>query len=118
MGFADSVRSGLNQYAGFSGRATRPEYWWFILFVLLVQLVSQTIDAAVFGAGEDAGQPLSIVASLALLLPSIAVAVRRLHDIGRTGWWVLIGLVPLIGFLVLLYFYVQPSQEGPNDYGP
>ena len=65
----------------------------------------------------EAGQPLSLLVTLALIIPNIAVGVRRMHDIGRKGWWLLIGLIPMIGFFVLLYFYVQPSDETANDYG-
>ncbi len=85
--------------------------------------VTQLIDAFVIApalgfqpGAENAGQPLSLVLSLALLLPAVAVAVRRLHDIGRTAWWLLIGFVPLVGALVLLWFYTRPS-DGPNAWG-
>lgn len=120
-----AVTSALSNYATFSGRASRPAYWWWVLSVLLVMLVLNLLDAFVvasllgFGAGaEDAGQPLSFLASLALILPNIAVGVRRLHDTGRSGWWILLALIPLIGILVLIYFYIQPSEEGENAYGP
>ncbi len=69
-------------------------------------------------AAEEAGQPLSMIGSLAILLPQLAVAARRLHDAGRTGWWLLIGLIPLIGTLVLLWFFIQRGDAGANAYGP
>lgn len=118
-----AARSVLSKYATFSGRAARSEFWWWALFTLIVIAITRLIDGAViapmlgFGSFEPrAGQPLSLIVSLCLVLPSIAVAARRLHDIDRSGWWLLIGLVPVVGTLVLLYFYIQPSG-GPNSFG-
>ncbi|SFU03605.1 DUF805 domain-containing protein [Sedimentitalea nanhaiensis] len=116
MDFKTSVRTCFNKYATFSGRAVRPEYWWFALFLLLCSLAVNIVDYSIFG--DSTLQPLSLLFSLAVFLPSIAVGVRRLHDIDRTGWWMLIGLLPIIGFLVLLYFFVQRGTAGPNRYGP
>ena len=121
---ATAARRVLSKYATFSGRAPRPEFWWWTLAVFLALLILGLIESLLlapllgFGIGdEDAGQPLSALASLALILPNLAVGARRLHDTGRTGWWLLIGLVPIVGILVLIYFYVQPSDPGDNDYG-
>ena len=118
-----AVRSVLSQYAVFSGRASRPEFWWWSLAVLIAQLVTRLIDAFLiapllgFQVGdENAGDPLSLILSLAVLLPAIAVGARRLHDIGKSGWWLLLGLVPIIGGLVLIYFYLQPSDD-TNKWG-
>ena len=103
----------LKQYAVFSGRARRTEYWMFVLcnvvFMLLVGMVDRLI-------GSDK-EILSAIYSLAVLLPSLAVAVRRLHDTDRSGWWLLIGLIPVIGTLVLIYFMVCNGQQGPNRFG-
>lgn len=119
-----AVRTVLSKYATFSGRASRAEFWWWILAVFLISIVTQIIDAAIVGPmlgfeGGDAsaGQLLSLLLSLAVLLPALAVAVRRLHDIGRSGWWILLGLIPIIGFLVLIWFYTRPSDE-KNGWGP
>ncbi len=122
MTFTQAISMVFSKYATFSGRAARPEFWWWVLFMFIVMAVTQIVDDILFGpmlgpGGGDAGQPLTVLASLALLLPNLAVAVRRLHDIGRSGWWVLIGFVPIIGFLVLLYWYVQPGIDGRNQYG-
>ncbi|MGB0959211.1 MAG: DUF805 domain-containing protein [Halocynthiibacter sp.] len=111
MGFMDAVKMCFSKYVDFEGRAQRSEYWWFALFSLLGALVFSVLDA---GLGIFALEPLF---SLGILLPSIAVGVRRLHDIDRTGWWLLIGLVPLIGFLVLIYFFVNKGTDGPNRFG-
>ena len=119
-----AVRAALSNYDTFKGRASRPEYWWWALSVFIIMLIIGVLDAYFiapllgFGVGdENFGQPLSVIASLAILIPNIAIGVRRLHDTGRTGWWLLIGLVPVVGFLVLLYFFVQPSDEGANQHG-
>ena len=119
-----AIRRGLSNYVGFEGRASRPEYWWWVLTMVLVQVMAQIIDRAVVAPAlgfdafaDEAGTPLSLILYLGLLLPSIAVSIRRLHDTGRSGWWLLIGLIPIVGALVLLYFYVQPSEEGDNAYG-
>ncbi len=106
----------LKKYAVFSGRARRKEYWFFVLFYLIIYIVLLLIDSAVLGS-EGIGL-LATLFSLAMLLPALGVAVRRLHDTGRSGWWILIGFIPLIGVIVLLVFYLQDSQPGDNEYGP
>lgn len=101
----------LKQYATFTGRATRQQYWMFILFYVIFYVVAVVIDA-VLGT-----MILTTIYVLGLLVPSIAVAARRLHDTGRTGWWQLISLIPIIGAIVLIVFLVQDSSAD-NDYGP
>jgi uncharacterized membrane protein YhaH (DUF805 family) len=107
----------LKKYAVFSGRARRKEYWFFILWYVIISIGLAIIDSV---AGLHIGKAgvLQTLYALALLIPSLAVAVRRLHDIGRTGWWLLIGLIPLIGVIVLLVFMFTDSQPGENEYGP
>lgn len=102
----------LKKYVEFSGRARRKEYWMFFLVNFVIALALAVVDA-VLGFGLLGG-----LYALAVLLPSLAVTVRRLHDTGRTGWWVLIGLVPLIGIIVILIFMVLEGQPGDNAYGP
>ena len=102
MDFVQAIKSCLGQYATFSGRASRSEYWWFFLFQVLVMVATGMLGDVING-----------LASLALLLPALAVGTRRLHDIGRTGWWQLL-LLTGIGFLVLLYWWVQPSDGSAN----
>jgi uncharacterized membrane protein YhaH (DUF805 family) len=109
----------LKKYATFSGRARRREYWFFVLFYVIILVVLGFVEGLIgLRSGKDGVGVLSAGFALAMLIPSLAVAVRRLHDIGRTGWWVLIGLVPLIGPIVLLVFAVLDSQPGDNEYGP
>ena len=108
----------LKRYAQFSGRAGRAEYWYFVLVYLLASVVLSIVDgiAGTFNPKTGIGL-LSGLFALALLIPTLAVAVRRLHDVGRTGWWVLIGFVPLIGFIVLLVFACTRSDPSPNRFG-
>jgi uncharacterized membrane protein YhaH (DUF805 family) len=111
--FAEAVRSGFDHYAKFDGRASRPAFWWWFLFGLLVGIGASIIDAIIGSFGVVSG-----LAALALLLPNLSVAIRRLHDTDHTGWWVLIGLIPIIGFIVLLIFYLRQSDPSVNQYGP
>lgn len=113
MTFGESVNTVLSKYATFSGRAPRSEYWWWFLFVLLVSLVLAFVDVILFG---DL-QVLGTLFGLAVLLPGLAVSVRRLHDIDKSGWWVLIAFVPVIGVIALLVFFVMPGTDGPNRFG-
>ena len=102
----------LKKYAVFHGRARRKEYWMFFVFNLLIALGLGFVDALVGSAGG-----IVILYSLAILIPGTAVSVRRLHDTGHTGWWFLIGFVPILGTLVFLLFMIQDSTPGPNQYG-
>jgi uncharacterized membrane protein YhaH (DUF805 family) len=107
----------LKKYAKFTGRSRRKEYWLFVLFTLIIAFVLGIIDGAAGLASNIGWGPLGGLYTLAVLIPSIAVSVRRLHDTNRSGWWLLIALVPLIGAIVLLIFMVQASQQGENRYG-
>ncbi|MFE8643531.1 DUF805 domain-containing protein [Sphingomonas sp. NCPPB 2930] len=107
MTFGQAVSVCLQKkYVDFSGRASRSELWWFFLFQVLALVVSGLIHNLVY-----------LVVVLALLLPALAVGIRRLHDVGRSGWWLLISVIPLVGSLVLLYWMVQPGDAGSNAYG-
>lgn len=110
-----AVRTCLEKYVTFSGRAARAELWWWALAVFLASLAVNLVDFVLFGSGN---QPLSSLFSLAVLLPNLAVGARRLHDIDRSGWWLLIGLIPVIGVIVLIVFFVQDGTVGPNRHGP
>ena len=112
------------RYADFSGRSRRKEYWMFFLFVMIVYAVI-LIAGGGFGSLEEPGALFSGLTGILFLLfvlvsfiPSIAVQVRRLHDQNRTGWWILIGFVPLVGGLILLVFMLLDGTPGENDYGP
>ena len=103
----------LKKYAVFSGRARRKEYWMFLLLNLLVAIGLGIVDG-VIGTAPLLGS----LYALGVFIPSLAVAVRRLHDTNRSGWWLLIGLIPLIGLIVLIVFFVQDSDAGDNAFGP
>ena len=124
MSFGEAVRSGFDNYVNFNGRASRSAYWWWVLFGLLVSLAARVLDGLV-GSNivryNQYGMAIGIISSLvglALLLPSISVLVRRLHDTNRSGWWYWIAIIPIIGWLVLLFFLVGPGTPGNNRFGP
>ena len=111
MNMSQAVRSVLSQYATFSGRARRSEYWFWTLAVFIVSIVGAVIDAI------TGGYVFQIVIGVATLIPGLAVGARRLHDTGRSGWWQLLALIPLIGAIILIVWYATDS--GPdNSYGP
>jgi uncharacterized membrane protein YhaH (DUF805 family) len=114
MSFGDAISSVLRNYATFSGRAPRSEYWYWALFILIVSVIAMAIDLMVFSASGY--NPVGTVVSLGLLLPNISVAVRRLHDIDRTGWWFLIAFT-IIGIILLIVWACQKGTAGPNSYG-
>ncbi|MBS7545820.1 DUF805 domain-containing protein [Ancylobacter oerskovii] len=123
MGFTQAIASVLGKYATFEGRAPRSEYWWWVLFTILLNWVLSFADLALFGAFSFIATgdvhvftPLTTIVGIALILPCIAVAVRRFHDMNRTGWWVLIGLTG-IGALVLFFWFMVKGTEGPNRFG-
>lgn len=124
MNMPSAIRSAFSQYVGFAGRAARSEFWYWILFVILVSVCLSVIDGAIIAPmtgyeqfAPEAGQPLQIIFNLATLLPTLAVTVRRLHDTDRSGWWILLGLIPIIGNLILLWWYIQAGTEQENEYG-
>ena len=105
MTFSESIKTCFSKYADFNGRASRSEYWWFFLFIFLVNIVASMIAPIA-----------AVLFALGTILPSLAAAARRMHDTDKSGWLLLIGLIPLVG-LVLLYFLAQPGKE-PNRFGP
>lgn len=102
MGFGEAISTCFKKYCDFSGRATRAEFWWFQLFTFLLSLIPI----------------VNFIAWLALLLPSIAVNVRRMHDLGKGGGWIFIGLIPLVGFIWALVLWCTPSEPCDNRFGP
>lgn len=111
MDFAGAIKSGFGKYATFSGRAARSEYWYWTLFTVIIQIVAAILD------GILDLTLLETILSFALLLPSLAVAVRRLHDIDRSGWWILI-MFTIIGIVLLIYWDCVKGTDGPNRFGP
>ena len=116
--FSDAVRQVLNKYATFRGRARRSEYWWFVLFNYLVVFVALILDLCFGLTFADTGYgPIYCIAAIVLLLPSLAVTVRRLHDINKSGWNILWGIIPLIGAILLLVWCCQDSKAEVDQYG-
>ncbi len=118
MSFNQAVRLCFQKYVTFSGRARRAEYWWFILFLLIGGTVASILDSVLFGASVENVGILGALFNLATFLPSLAVAARRLHDTDRTALWLLIAFIPLIGWIVLLIFFIIPGTSGTNRFGP
>jgi uncharacterized membrane protein YhaH (DUF805 family) len=111
MGFGQAISSGFSNYVNFSGRSSRSEYWFWVLFVLIADVVAIAIDAAI------GMQIVSSLFGLAVLLPGLAVTVRRLHDLDRTGWWIFLGLIPLVGAIILIIWFCSKGTDGPNRFG-
>lgn len=106
----------LGNYATFSGRARRSEYWWFALTSVIVSVVLNIVSSISDGMNAIAGL-VGLVYWLGTLIPSLAVAVRRLHDTGRSGWMLLLALIPLVGAIILIVFLASDSAKGTNKYG-
>ncbi len=118
MDFSQAIRSCFSKYATFSGRAQRSEFWFFSLFTLLGSIALSILDSLSFGLSLADPGLLEGLFSLAMLLPSLSVTVRRLHDLDRTGWWLWLWLIPVIGWIILLIWMVSKGTDGDNDYGP
>ena len=114
MGFQEAVQSAFNKYADFNGRASRSEYWYYVLFIFLVSLAISFVATPIGGARLV--YVLNSLFTLAVLIPSLALMFRRLHDTGRTGLWFLLGFFPLTA-IVLVVFLCLDSQPGANEYG-
>ena len=111
MNFVDSIKLGFSNYVNFTDRACRSEYWYWILFVFIGFIVAEIIDAVI-------GKPIFYtVFSLAVLIPNIAIGVRRLHDLDRSGWWLLISFIPLVGAIILIVWFCSKGTDGPNRFG-
>ena len=132
MTFTDAVRCGFSNYVTFSVRARRSEFWFWVLFAIIVVVVAGVLDSMLFpgmmnvqtdlGDGVAAvsaqGGPISALAGLGMFLPSLAMYIRRLHDVDRSGWWLLLAFVPLIGIIVLIVWWCTEGTRGPNRFGP
>lgn len=112
MGFGKAISTGFVKYFNFSDRACRSEFWYWTLFTVIAGMVAALIDA------QLNTQLVSSVFDLATLLPSLAIAVRRLHDLDQSGWWLLLGLIPIIGAIGLLIWFASKGTDGPNRFGP
>lgn len=116
LGFVDAVKICLTEkYCDFNGRARRSEYWWFCLCNFVLSYVVNLIGGLI---SPTVGMVLTCIVTLGLLLPGLGVCVRRLHDIGKSGWLVLLSLIPLVGAIILIVWFCKDSDRGSNAYGP
>ena len=115
----DWAKRPLQKYADFTGRAPRPEYWWFVLAQIIVLIIAMFLDSIL---GTDFGGSgyglIYLVVALGLLVPALAAGVRRLHDTNRSGWWLLLALIPIVGAIILIVFLASAGDAGDNQYGP
>lgn len=107
MNIQQAFQTCFRKYTDFTGRASRPEYWWFVLGYIVLAVIAGMLHRFLY-----------LLVVLAFVVPLLAVGARRLHDVGKSGWFLLLGLIPIVGGLILLYFMVQPSQPDSNEYGP
>lgn len=111
MNFMDAVKTAFSRYVDFQGRSRRSEFWWFALFNFILSAVANVIDASI-------GIPiLSVIVLLVLIIPGIAVSIRRLHDLDKSGWWLFIGLIPIVGAILLIVWYATEGTKGDNRFG-
>lgn len=117
VSFSQAVRMAFDSYCRFQGRSSRSEYWWWVLFVAILSFCIGIIES-ILGFSMTAVQTTSGILSLVLLLPGLGLSVRRLHDINKSGWWILLGLIPVVGAIVIIIWFAQNSQMQDNQYGP
>lgn len=120
MGFVEAIKSVFSKYAEFEGRARRSEYWYWVLLNVIVSLVTSGVGFGIglaFSLGDAQSSALGTIWSLATLIPSLAVSVRRMHDIGKSGWSILIELIPIVGSIIFIVWCCRDSEMMPNEYG-
>lgn len=123
MTFSEAIKTGFGKYSEFSGRARPSEYWWWVLFAFMAQMIPYLLFITLVIGSEGSSSTSTVIGGIwlivwaALLLPSLAVFVRRLHDTGKSGWFFFLGLIPLIGPILLIVFLVGPGDPGQNQYG-
>lgn len=117
VSFSQAVSMAFDSYCRFQGRSSRSEYWWWVLFTFILGSALSLLEL-LLGFSSTAAQATNGLLSLALLLPGLGLSVRRLHDINKSGWWILLGLIPVVGAIVLIIWFAQNSQMQDNQYGP
>jgi len=116
MNIQTAVKTCFNKYATFSGRASRSEYWFFYLFTIIASVITWVIDTMLLGYGADDTGAISLIFQIIIILPSLAVGARRLHDIGKSGWWQLL-IITLIGIILLIVWFATVGSSKKNNYG-
>ena len=117
MYFQTSIKTCFNKYAVFSGRASRSEFWFFVLFGFLGGIITVIIDVMILGYPYEENGPINLIFSVALIIPSISVAARRLHDINKSGWWQLLWIT-IIGGILLIIWHATEGENKKNKFGP
>ena len=120
MTFGEAISNGFSNYTNFRDRTPRSGFWWWFLFTQIVNIVAQVLMGVFAAMGQTAaliGAIIVLVVILGLLIPGIAVSVRRLHDLDKSGWWLLICLIPLVGAIILIVWFCTKGTEGPNRFG-
>ncbi|MDA7488483.1 DUF805 domain-containing protein [Candidatus Pelagibacter ubique] len=117
MDFQTSIKTCFNKYAIFSGRASRSEFWFFVLFGLLGGIIAAIIDTMILGYSAEVNGPINLIFSVALILPSISVAARRLHDLDKSGWWQLLWFT-IIGGILIIIWHATEGENKKNKFGP
>lgn len=117
MSFLQAIQACFSRFFDFKGRSMRSEYWWFVLFNLLVGMCTAVFDIFVLGANPEGFLPANTVATIISVIPGVAVSVRRLHDVGKSGWWIFIAFT-VIGLAPLIYWACQPGSPDANEHGP
>jgi uncharacterized membrane protein YhaH (DUF805 family) len=117
MNFQTSIKTCFNKYAAFSGRASRSEFWFFVLFGFLGGIITSIIDVMIFGYSFENNGPTNLIFSVVIMIPSVSVAARRLHDINKSGWWQLLYLT-IIGGILLIIWYAIKGKNKKNKFGP
>ena len=116
MDIQESIKTCLTEFATFDGRASRSEYWWFQFFYVIVVIIAVILDGVLVGGNLEEAGALEIVSQLILILPSLAVTARRLHDVDRSGWWMLVGIT-IVGLIPLIIWFLAPGTTKKNKYG-
>ena len=117
MDFQTSIKTCFNKFAVFSGRASRSEFWFFVLFGFLGGVITSIIDVMILGYPYEENGPINLIFSVALIIPSISVAARRLHDINKSGWWQLLWIT-IIGGILLIIWHATEGENKKNKFGP
>ena len=117
MDFQTSIKTCFNKFAVFSGRASRSEFWFFVLFTILGGIIAVIIDVMILGYPFEESGPINLIFSVALIVPSISVTARRLHDINKSGWWQLLWIT-IIGGILLIIWYATKGENKKNKFGP